>query len=51
MIRVVLEEDGTTIEGAHLLLPINDITHTDLAEEDAVLKGINLVLGGGAYAD
>ena len=41
---VALETNGTVIEDACWLCPINDAQHINLAELDAALKGTNLAL-------
>ena len=41
---VALETNGTIIEDACWLRPVNDALHINLAELDAALKGINLAL-------
>ena len=43
-IGVLLEKNGAVIEEACLLQPMNDAAHINLAELDAVLKGVNLAL-------
>ena len=44
VIGVLLEKNGAVIEDAWWLWPTNDAAHINLAELDAVMKGINLVL-------
>ena len=44
VIRVALERHETVLEDACWLRPENDAQHINLAELDAVLKGINLAL-------
>ena len=41
---VALEMNGTVLEDACWLRPINDAQHINLAELDAALKGISLAL-------
>ena len=43
-IGVLLEKDGAVVEDACWLRPTNDAAHINLAELDAVMKGINLAL-------
>ena len=43
-IGVLLEKDGAAIEDACWLRPTNDAAHINLAELDAVMKGVNLAL-------
>ena len=43
-ISVLLEKNGAAIEDACWLRPTNDAAHINLAELDAVMKGINLAL-------
>ena len=43
-IGVLLEKDGAAIEDACWLRPTNDAAHVNLAELDAVMKGVNLAL-------
>ena len=41
---VLLEKDGIVLEDACWLWPTNDARHINLAELDAVVKDVNLVL-------
>ena len=41
---VVIENGGSIVKDASWLRPVNEDRHLDLAESDAVLKDINLVL-------
>ena len=43
-IGVLLEKDGAAVEDACLLRPTNDAAHINLAELNAVMKGVNLAL-------
>ena len=43
-IGVLLEKDGAAVEDACWLRPTNDAAHINLAELDAVMKGVNLAL-------
>ena len=43
-IGVLLEKDGAAVEDACWLRPMNDAAHINLAELDAVMKGVNLAL-------
>ena len=43
-IAVLMEKDGAAIEDACWLRPTNDAAHINLAELDAVMKGVNLAL-------
>ena len=43
-IGVLLQSCGTVLEDACWLRPVNDAQHINLAELDAILKGINLAL-------
>ena len=43
-IGVLLEQDGAALEDACWMRPVDDVQHINLAELDAVLKGINLAL-------
>ena len=44
VIGVLLEKNGAVIKDVCWLQPMNDTAYINLAEPDAVLKGINLVL-------
>ncbi len=42
--RITLEANGAIVDDACWLWPENDARHINLAELDAILKGINLAL-------